>query len=87
MQPIEKTWLRGVDLNHRPLGYEFNGSFVLVLSVRKFQQVSNSWFMLFRVVLDSHVSNLLAIEDRFPGARVPLTFTQFGRKHGSGVCR
>ena len=24
MQPIEKIWLRGVDLNHRPLGYEPN---------------------------------------------------------------
>src|SRR5215813_7207162 len=24
MQPIEKVWLRGVDLNHRPLGYEPN---------------------------------------------------------------
>ena len=24
MQPIEKAWLRGVDLNHRPLGYEPN---------------------------------------------------------------
>jgi hypothetical protein len=22
VQPIEKAWLRGVDLNHRPLGYE-----------------------------------------------------------------
>ena len=22
MQLIEKSWLRGVDLNHRPLGYE-----------------------------------------------------------------
>jgi hypothetical protein len=22
MQPIEKAWLRGVDLNHLPLGYE-----------------------------------------------------------------
>jgi hypothetical protein len=25
LQPIEKAWLRGVDLNHRPLGYEFPG--------------------------------------------------------------
>ena len=24
MQLIEKSWLRGVDLNHRPLGYEPN---------------------------------------------------------------
>ena len=24
MQPIENVWLRGVDLNHRPLGYEPN---------------------------------------------------------------
>jgi hypothetical protein len=24
LQPIEKIWLRGMDLNHRPLGYEPN---------------------------------------------------------------
>jgi hypothetical protein len=80
-------WLRGVDLNHRPLGYEFNGSFVLVLSVRKHQQLSNSWFRLFRVVLDWHVSNLLAIADRFANAKVPSTSTHFRPKHSSEVCR
>jgi hypothetical protein len=30
-QPIENKewgWLRGVDLNHRPLGYEFKGKLI-----------------------------------------------------------
>ncbi len=30
-QPIEtkwRIWLRGVDLNHRPLGYEFKGKLI-----------------------------------------------------------
>jgi len=30
-QPTEtkwRVWLRGVDLNHRPLGYEFNGKLI-----------------------------------------------------------
>ena len=25
---LGKVWLRGVDLNHRPLGYEFNGKLI-----------------------------------------------------------
>ena len=24
------AWLRGVDLNHRPLGYEFNSEFMVL---------------------------------------------------------
>ena len=80
-------WLRGVDLNHRPLGYEFNISFGLVLSVRKDQQLSNGWFRLFRVVLDSHGSNLVAIADRFAIAKGPSTPTHFQLQHGSQVCQ
>jgi hypothetical protein len=34
-------WLRGVDLNYRPLGYEFNISFVLFQVVQLPQQVSH----------------------------------------------
>jgi hypothetical protein len=52
----QKAWLRGVDLNHRPLGYEFNISFCLFLFVRGDQQLRRSWFWLFRVGLDSHVA-------------------------------
>ena len=87
MQPIEKTWLRGVDLNHRPLGYEFNISFGLVLSVRKFQQLSNTWLRLFRVVLDSHGSNLVAIPIRLSDAKFPVITTAFGHQHAVEVGR
>jgi len=81
MQPIEKAWLRGVDLNHRPLGYEFNISFGSVLSVRKVQRLSNSWFRLFRVVLDSHVRNLFAIAARRCDAKFSVVATAFTDQH------
>jgi len=87
VQPIEKTWLRGVDLNHRPLGYEFNVSFWLVLSVREFQQLSDRWFRLFRAVLDSHVSNLLAIPTRVSDAKFPVITTAFGHQYAVEVGR
>ena len=87
MQPIEKAWLRGKDLNLRPLGYEFNVSFGLVLSVQKSQQLSKKWFGLFRVVLNSHVSNLLAIATRIPTAIAPSTSIHFRPRHGSEVWR
>ncbi len=35
-----KDWLRGVDLNHRPLGYELNSRFLLFLLVLANQHVS-----------------------------------------------
>ena len=28
LKPNGEFWLRGVDLNHRPLGYEFNGKLI-----------------------------------------------------------
>jgi hypothetical protein len=28
LQNPREGWLRGVDLNHRPLGYEFNGKLI-----------------------------------------------------------
>jgi hypothetical protein len=62
-----KSWLRGVDLNHRPLGYEFNISFVLFQVVRELQQLTRSWFVLFRVVLVSYVRNLFAISCHIDG--------------------
>jgi hypothetical protein len=65
---FEGSWLRGVDLNHRPLGYEFNISFLLFRVVRWRQQLSSSWFALFHVVLDSHVRNLFAISCRIDAA-------------------
>ena len=81
------AWLRGVDLNHRPLGYEFNISFDLFRVVRWLQQLSQNWFGLFRVVLDSHGSNLLAIADRFANAKVPSTSTYFRHQDSSEECR
>jgi hypothetical protein len=79
--------LRGKDLNLRPLGYEFNVSFWLVLSVREFQQLSDVWFGLFRVVLDSHVSNLLAIPTRISDARFPVITIAFGHQHAVEVAK
>ena len=87
MQPIEKVWLRGVDLNHRPSGYEFNVSFGLVLSVRESQQLSDRWFRLFRVVLDSHVSNLLAIPTRVSDTKFPVIINAFGHQDAVEVGR
>jgi hypothetical protein len=49
-------------------------------------QLSNGWFRLFRVVLDSHGSNLVAIAGRFANAKVPWTSTLLQRQHSSGVC-
>ena len=84
---IGESWLRGVDLNHRPLGYEFNVSFGLVLSVREFQQLSHRWFRLFRAVLDSHGSNLVAIPIRLSDAKFPVIITAFGHQHAVEVGR
>jgi hypothetical protein len=83
----EPVWLRGVDLNHRPLGYEFNISFGLVLPVREFQQLSDVWFSLFRLVLDSHGSNLVAIPTRVSDAKLPVITNAFGHQHAVEVGR
>src|SRR5690349_3728815 len=45
-----------MDLNHQPLGYEFNTSFWLFRSVRISQQLSNDWFDPFRYVFDAYIS-------------------------------
>jgi len=67
-------------------GTQFCGE-IFLLTSPFIEQLSNGWFRLFRVVLDSHGSNLVAIADRFANAKVPLTSTHFRRRHGSGVCR
>jgi len=79
--------LRGVDLNHRPLGYEFNISFGLVRSVRKRQQLSNGWFRLLRVVLGSHVRNLFAISCFHDHHHPWVSSTVFSTQHRAEVGR
>ena len=70
-------------MNLRPLGYEFNISFLLVLSVQRSQQLSKDWYGLFRVVLNSHVRNLFAIATRIPAAIAPFTSIHLLPQHCS----
>lgn len=56
-------WLRGKDLNLRPLGYEFNTSFWMDSAIAKNQSHAVSMYWLILIVRRSPVSNLLAIFD------------------------
>jgi len=56
-----RFWLQGMDLNHRPLGYEFNmWSWMGIVGPRD-QQHTCSTYLLVLVGSVSLVSNLLAI--------------------------
>ena len=52
-----EVWLRGVDLNHRPLGYEFNTGFVVFRVPCILQQVRPSWFMVISAVSPVSLAN------------------------------
>lgn len=84
---VERYWLRGMDLKHRPLGHEFNISFWLIAPVRRFRRLNSTRFVLFRVVWDSHVSNLLAIAARLCGSRFRVIAAPFTDQHCVGVGR
>jgi hypothetical protein len=85
------NWLRGKDLNLRPLGYEFSTSFLLVPPVTILQSLPLASFVLVFAVSDCHVSNLLAIWlpvfglSLFPAAR--LAATNVSKASVLGCCR
>ncbi len=54
-------WLRGKDLNLRPLGYEFNTWSWMGIVAPTGQQLTASTFLLVLIAAESRVSNLLAI--------------------------
>jgi integrase len=58
---IEGVWLRGKDLNLRPLGYEFNTWFSMDSVIAKNQSHTVSMYLIVSTVSGSPVSNLLAL--------------------------
>ncbi len=65
------SWLRGKDLNLRPLGYEFDTSFWMGLAAPIRQQVTSSTSWLVLVVSGPPVSNLLALFAALPIVNAP----------------
>jgi hypothetical protein len=59
-------WLRGKDLNLRPLGYEFNTRSWMGIVVPSDQQHTSSTSLLVLIVSESLVSNLLALFAALP---------------------
>ena len=57
----KEVWLRGMDLNHRPLGYEFDVWSLMGFIAPNGQQLTSSTFLLVLIASESRVSNLLAI--------------------------
>jgi hypothetical protein len=60
IRKLLKGWLRGVDLNHRPLGYEFDTLFGMGILGPSSQQDTSSTLWLVLSVPGSPVSNFVS---------------------------